>query len=115
MDRRHIQNISREVRGKTRNGELKCRVMLMAKSTGPSWKGSSIYISFNKNPDLGRDDNSQKWSEPVLLLEQHGNTLWYPSLQPVNSEDNIKKRYSCLRLGKKARLFVKVNAPSRSL
>jgi hypothetical protein len=30
----------------------------MAKSEGPSWKGSSIYISFNKNEDLGKGINS---------------------------------------------------------
>jgi hypothetical protein len=40
------------------NTYLNCWVMLMAKSEGPSWKGSSIYISFNKNEDLGKGINS---------------------------------------------------------
>ena len=35
------------------NTYLNCWVMLMGKVTGPSWAGSSIYISFNKNKDLG--------------------------------------------------------------
>ncbi|MGN6396101.1 MAG: hypothetical protein ACTHMI_11085 [Mucilaginibacter sp.] len=40
------------------NTYLNCWVMLMAKAEGPSWKGSSIYISFNKNLDLGAGANS---------------------------------------------------------
>ena len=36
------------------NTYLQCWVMLVAKAEGPTWKGSSIYISFNKNADLGK-------------------------------------------------------------
>jgi hypothetical protein len=50
------------------NTYLNCWVMLMGKVTGPSWAGSSIYISFNKNRDLGTADNSQQWTKPKLLL-----------------------------------------------
>lgn len=44
------------------NTYLNCWVMLMGKVTGSSWAGSSIWISFNKNRDLGSGDNSQQWS-----------------------------------------------------
>ncbi|MEO7961233.1 MAG: hypothetical protein ABIR19_06795, partial [Ginsengibacter sp.] len=64
------------------NTFLNCWVMLMAKAEGPSWKGSSIYISFNLNADLGGGKNSQEWSTPKLLLNKPDHTIWYPSLQP---------------------------------
>jgi hypothetical protein len=86
------------------NEYLQCWVMLMARATGPSWKGSAIYISFNKNPDLGAADAAQQWSAPQLLLDKPGHIIWYPSLQPVN---NAGTRYTSLRLGQKARLFFK--------
>ncbi len=35
------------------NTPLNCWVMLMARVTGPSWQGSSLYISFNPHVDLG--------------------------------------------------------------
>jgi hypothetical protein len=89
------------------NTYLECWVMLMGKVTGPSWKGSSIYISFNKNKELWKDDNSQKWSRPQLLLDRPGHTLWYPSLQPMNNDEDIRNKNTCLKLGKQARLFVK--------
>ncbi|MBZ5856003.1 DUF4185 domain-containing protein [Flavihumibacter profundi] len=89
------------------NNHLKCWVMLMAKAEGPSWKGSSIYISFNPNADLGQGDNSQQWSRPELLLDKPGHILWYPSLQPVNSAVDKAKKYTSLNLGKTARLFFK--------
>jgi hypothetical protein len=89
------------------NTYLNCWVMMMAKAEGPSWKGSSIYISFNKNGDLGSGDNSQQWTTPKLLLDKPGHTLWYPSLQPVSSEANKNNKYSSLKLGQKARLFFK--------
>ena len=79
----------------------------MGRVEGPTWKGSNLYISFNTNKDLGEGDNSQQWSAPQLLVSRPGHTLWYPSLQPLNTEEDIKNRYTCVRLGKKARLFFK--------
>ncbi|HUR11129.1 MAG TPA: hypothetical protein VM012_07155 [Flavitalea sp.] len=93
------------------NTYLNCWVMLMARAEGPSWKGSNIYISFNRNADLGKGNNSQQWSKPKLLLSKPGVTLWYPSLQPLNTPNDIKNKYTCLRLGRTARLFFKENAP----
>jgi hypothetical protein len=89
------------------NSYLNCWVMLMAKAEGPSWKGSSIYISYNKNTDLGKDANAQQWSKPVLLVDKPGHTLWYPSLQPTDSPEDIANKNTCLKLGQKARLFFK--------
>lgn len=91
------------------NTYLNAWVMLMAKAEGPSWKGSSIYISFNKNRDLGIGNNSEQWTRPVLLLDKPGHTLWYPSLQPFNNQANKTNKYSSLKLGQKARLFFKDN------
>jgi hypothetical protein len=89
------------------NTYLHAWVMLMAKAEGPSWKGSSIYISFNKNTDLGAGNNSQQWTTPKLLLNKPGHIIWYPSLQPVDSSANPKNKYSSVKLGQKARLFFK--------
>ena len=89
------------------NTYLQQWVMLMGNVTGSSWKGSKIYISFNPNADLGKDDNSQKWSKPQLLLDKPGHTIWYPSLQPLNNPEDIKNKNTCLRLGQTARLFFK--------
>jgi len=96
------------------NEYLNCWVMLMAKATGTSWTGSSIYISFNKNPDLGEGVNSQQWTRPQQLLDKPGRTLWYPSLQPMNTAEDVSTRRTCLRLGEKARLFIKSNWPDKS-
>jgi hypothetical protein len=93
------------------NTYLGCWVMMCGKVTGPSWAGSSIYISFNMNKDLGEGDNSQQWSEPRLILDKPGYFLWYPSLQPVDSPEDVRNRYTSLRLGQKARLFVKFLKP----
>jgi len=95
------------------NTYLNCWVMLMAKAEGPSWKGSSIYISFNKNADLGTGDNAQQWSAPQLLVDKPGHTIWYPSLQPESSVANGTNKYSSLKLGQKARLFYKDNYKDR--
>lgn len=95
------------------NTWLNCWVMLMGKVTGPSWAGSSIYISFNPNRDL-EGANAQEWSKPQLLLDRPGYFLWYPSLQPMNTEEDISQRHTCLRLGQKARLFVKYITPEKS-
>ena len=86
---------------------LKCWVMLIAKAEGPSWKGSSIYISYNKNADLGLGTHSQEWTKPSLLLNKPGHTIWYPSLQPLNNEANGVNKLSSLKLGQTARLFYK--------
>lgn len=93
------------------NTYLDCWVMLMGKVTGSSWAGSSIYISFNKNKELGEGNNSQEWSKPRLLLDKPGYFLWYPSLQPLDTQEDVANKYTCLRLGKKARLFVKFLQP----
>ena len=89
------------------NEYLNCWVMLMAKAEGPSWKGGSIYISFNRHADLGEGDHSQQWTKPQLLLNKTGHTVWYPSLQPVNTDSDKQKKYTSLRLGEQARLFFK--------
>ncbi len=96
------------------NMYLDCWVMLMGKVTGPSWAGSSIWISFNPDKDLGEADNSQNWSKPVLLIDKPGYFLWYPSLQPLDAEEDISNKYTSMRLGKKARLFVKYIKPEKS-
>jgi hypothetical protein len=95
------------------NTYLNCWVMLMGKVTGSSWAGSSIYISFNKNRELGKGDNSQQWSAPQLLLDRPGYFLWYPSLQPLDSPEDIRDKNTCLKLGQKARLFVKYLKPGK--
>ncbi len=89
------------------NTYLNCWVMLMAKAEGPSWKGSSMYISFNTNANLGEGNNSQKWSTPKLLLNKPGHTIWYPSLQPFATNADKEKKYTSVKLDKKARLFYK--------
>lgn len=89
------------------NTYLNAWVMLMGKVDGQSWVGSSIYISFNYNQDLGAGDNSQAWTTPQLLLDKPGHVVWYPALQPLNSPEDIANKYTSLRLGKKARLFYK--------
>jgi hypothetical protein len=89
------------------NEYLNCWVMMMGRVEGQKWVGDKIYISFNKNKDLGAADHSQQWSKPQLVLQKPGHVLWYPSLQPMNTEEDVKAKRTCLRLGKKARLFVK--------
>lgn len=96
------------------NTYLQAWVMLMAKAEGPSWKGNSIYISFNKNRDLGAGDNAQQWSTPKLLVQKPGHVLWYPSLQPLAGKEDVEAKNTCLRLGEKARLFYKDNQPDTS-
>lgn len=89
------------------NTYLNCWVMLMGKVDSTLWQGSELYISFNLNENLAEGDNSQQWSKPQLLVSRPGHILWYPSLQPMNTEEDIRNRYTCTRLGKKARLFFK--------
>lgn len=89
------------------NTYLNCWVMLMGKVVGRSWIGSDVFISFNPHPDLGAGNNSQDWTPPQLLFSKPGHTIWYPSLQPMNTPEDIANKHTCLRLGKKARLFFK--------
>ncbi len=89
------------------NTYLKCWVMMMGKVESSSWKGSSIYISYNFNKDLGEGDNSQQWTKPQQVLDKPGHILWYPSLQPMNTEEDIENKNTCVKLGKRARLFFK--------
>jgi hypothetical protein len=89
------------------NTYLNCWVMLMARSAGPSWKGSQILISFNLNSDFSTPAAPQQWTKPELLYEKPGYILWYPSLQPMNTSEDINDKNTCLHLGKRARLFVK--------
>lgn len=89
------------------NEYLECWVMLMGRVEGQSWVGDKLYISFNSNKDLGKDDHSQQWSTPQLLVQKPGHVLWYPSLQPLNSPEDIAAKRTSMRLGKKARLFYK--------
>lgn len=96
------------------NTYLECWVMMMGKVVGPSWAGSSIHISFNPHKDLGDALNSQDWTTPQLVYDRPGYFLWYPSLQPTASEDDIRNKYTSLKLGQKARLFIKNIRPERS-
>jgi hypothetical protein len=89
------------------NSYLNAWVMLMGHVTGQSWVGSAVYISFNPHADLGAGRNAQDWSKPRLLVSRPGHTLWYPSLQPLNTPDDVANRRTCLKLGQKARLFFK--------
>jgi len=90
------------------NTYLNCWVMLMGKVTGTTWKGSTLWISFNMNRDLSRGDNSQQWSKPQLLLDRGpGHTVWYPSLQPMDTKEDIENKHTCLKLGREARFFFK--------
>ncbi|KYP15798.1 hypothetical protein [Flavihumibacter sp. CACIAM 22H1] len=89
------------------NEYLECWVMLMGKVEGQSWVGDELFISFNRHKDLGKANHAQAWSAPQKLLEKPGHVLWYPSLQPMNTTEDISKKRTSLRLGKKARLFFK--------
>lgn len=89
------------------NEYLGCWVMLMGHVEGQSWVGDKIYISFNKNKALGIKDHAQQWSTPQLLVQKKGHILWYPSLQPMNTTEDIQNKRTSLKLGKKARLFYK--------
>jgi len=95
------------------NSYLDCWVMLMGKVVGSSWKGSSVYISFNKNKDFS-GNNSQAWTKPKLLVDKPGYILWYPSLQPMNTPEDVAQKNTCLRLGQRARLYIKYIKPEKS-
>jgi hypothetical protein len=89
------------------NVYLQSWVLLMARAERPKWGGSAIFVSFNHHKDLGEASNSQDWSEPRLLLDKPGDVLWYPSLQPTSSQEDIHNKNTCLQMGKKARLYYK--------
>ncbi len=96
------------------NTYLNCWVMMMAKAEGPKWAGGKLYISFNRHADLGEGNNSQQWTKPELLVDRPGHILWYPSLQPMNTPEDIENKYTCLRLGRKARFFFKDDHEGKS-
>jgi hypothetical protein len=89
------------------NTYLNCWVMLMGRVEGQSWIGDKLYISFNLHADLGTGNNSQDWSKPQLLVQKPGHVMWYPSLQPLNTPEDVQAKRTSLRLGKQARLFFK--------
>jgi hypothetical protein len=89
------------------NTYLECWVMLMGHVEGPRWIGDKLYISFNPHRDLGEGNNSQAWSTPQILVQKPGHVLWYPSLQPLNTPEDIAAKHTSLKLGKRARLFFK--------
>jgi len=89
------------------NSYLNCWVMMMGKVVGKSWKGSEVYISFNKNLDFNDKSKSQEWTKPQLVFSKPGYILWYPSLQPLNTPEDIAAKNTCLKLAKKVRFFVK--------
>ena len=70
-----------------------------------------VYISFNKHPDFTNPDHSQDWTQPQLFFQKPDFTLWYPSLQPLNSPEDVQAKNTCLKLGKKSRFFVKKVKP----
>lgn len=89
------------------NTYLECWVMLMGHVEGQNWIGDKLYISFNPKKDLGEGSNSQAWTSPQLLVQKPGHVIWYPSLQPLNTPEDIAQKNTSLKLGKKARLFFK--------
>lgn len=97
------------------NDEIQCWVMMLGRVDGPFWVGGKLYMSINPNRDLGEADNSQKWSTPVEIVDRPGHTLWYPSLQPDDSEESLAKKRTCLNLGKFSKLWFKDMAGDQHL
>lgn len=89
------------------NEHLECWVMLLGRVDGSFWVGDSLFLSINPHRDLGEGDNAQQWSTPVRIVHRPGHTLWYPSLQPTDSPEDLAAKRTCLRLGREARLFFK--------
>ena len=81
--------------------------MLLGRVDGSFWVGDSLFMSINPNRDLGEGDNAQQWSTPVRIVYRPGHVLWYPSLQPTDSPEDLAEKRTCLRLGREARLFFK--------
>lgn len=97
------------------NTYLECWVMVMCRVEAGYWVGDSIFISFNPHQDLGAGDNAQQWSTPQLLHQRPGRTLWYPSLQPLATEEDVRERRTCMLLDKRARVFVKASNSEEAL
>lgn len=97
------------------NTYLECWVMVMCRVDAGYWVGDSLFISFNPHRDLGEGANSQDWSTPQLLHQRPGRTLWYPSLQPLATDEDIAARRTCMLLDKRARLFFKASNSEESL
>lgn len=89
------------------NEHLQVWVMLLGRVDGSFWVGDSLFVSINPHRDLGEVDNAQQWSTPVRIVHRPGHTLWYPSLQPTDSPEDLAAKRTCLRLGSEARLFFK--------
>jgi len=89
------------------NEYLECWVMLLGRVDGSYWVGDSLFVSINPHRDLGLGNNSQDWSTPIRIVHRPGHTLWYPSLQPSDSPEDIAERRTSVRLGREARLFFK--------
>jgi len=89
------------------NDYLECWVMLLGRVDGSYWIGDSLFLSVNPHRDLGAGDNAQQWSTPIRIVHRSGHTLWYPSLQPTDSPEDIGARRTSTRLGREARLFFK--------
>ncbi len=96
------------------NTYLACWVMTFGRVDAEFWAGDSVWISFNLHADLGDGDASQRWTPPRELVRKPGHTLWYPSLQPIDTADDVAERHTSLRLGRQARLWVKDLGPSTS-
>ena len=97
------------------NDEIQCWVMMLGRVDGPFWVGGKLFMSINPNKDLGAGDNSQKWSTPVEIIDRPGHTLWYPSLQPDDSEESLALKRTCLNLGKFSKLWFKDMAGDQHL
>ncbi|WP_439564891.1 hypothetical protein [Microcella sp.] len=93
------------------NEHLEAWVMLLGRVDGSFWVGDSLFVSINPHRDLGEGDNAQQWSTPVRIVHRPGHTLWYPSLQPTDSPEDLAAKRTCLRLGREARLFFKDMTP----
>lgn len=89
------------------NEDLGVWVMLMGRVDGPFWVGDSLFLSINPHADLAEGANAQDWSTPVRIVHRPGHTLWYPSLQPTDSPEDLAAKRTCLRLGSAARLWFK--------
>lgn len=89
------------------NEDLEVWVMVMGRVDGAFWLGDSLYLSLNPNRDLGAGDNSQQWSTPVRIIHRPEHKLWYPSLQPNDSPEDLARKRTCLRLGTTSRLWFK--------
>jgi hypothetical protein len=89
------------------NEHLGVWIMLMGRVDGAFWVGDSLFLSVNPNADLGVGDAAQQWSTPVRIVHRPGHTLWYPSLQPTDTPEDLTAKRTCLRLGGRARLWFK--------